>query len=385
MKGKCYEMSGLQVKCHIFILIVLVLSCSGVVVAASMDFGYSGVATYDGQPATMDLVITGTAVTGTLFKVGVCEPNIRLTSTNLVLTGTLTGVWEGTGTIAGTWTGGDSVCGNQLTIADGYPQTGTFTITKQGNTVKLLRTGTAPLPSGWTYDFGATGKVYSSGSPGNQAIQILNIWTLGAVDNHPTADTILQVDKETNITKILTYHWNDGKGTDNPGKIMITGPSGTYTYNARGEPGMGGVPNAYWIVEPNLVLSPGTYKIQVSDIATWSQNSETGGKGVTQVWGIEKSGSSTDILKDLTYSPSSPATDEDIEFTLVVNNPPDDPSYEWDMGEAFFEGQPVAWVGVPSFSYSYSQPGVYKVTVAVRDKKNYSTILDKKSWDVQVR
>jgi hypothetical protein len=90
----------------------------------------------------------------------------RLTETTLVLTGTLTGAWEGTGTILGNWTGGDKVCGNQLTVADGYPQNGTFTITMRGKTVQLLRTGAPPLPSGWTYDFGPTGRTYTPPATG---------------------------------------------------------------------------------------------------------------------------------------------------------------------------------------------------------------------------
>jgi len=147
---------------HLIILILIVVCCSDIVIA-DMTFSYSGTATYDLQPATMVLTISGTTVTGTLIKEGVCKPNIRLTDTNLRLTGALTGEWEGTGTIAGNWTGGDSICMDQLTINDppGWPQAGTFIITKEGDTVKLLRTGNLPLPSGWTYNFGATGKVYT--------------------------------------------------------------------------------------------------------------------------------------------------------------------------------------------------------------------------------
>jgi hypothetical protein len=147
---------------HLIFLILVVVCCSDIVIA-DMTFSYSGTATYDLQPATMVLTISGTTVTGTLIKEGVCKPNIRLTDTNLRLTGALTGEWEGTGTIAGNWTGGDSICMDQLTINDppGWPQAGTFIITKEGDTVKLLRTGNPPLPSGWTYNFGATGKVYT--------------------------------------------------------------------------------------------------------------------------------------------------------------------------------------------------------------------------------
>ena len=140
---------------------LIVFAFCGSVMAQQMTYQYSGYATYDNQPATMTLTFARTGVTGTLSKEGECGDGIRLTETRLALTGSLTGQWEGTGVITGTWTGGDSVCGNPLTAADGYPQNGTFKITMTGNTVQLLRTGAPPLPSGYTYDFGATGRVYS--------------------------------------------------------------------------------------------------------------------------------------------------------------------------------------------------------------------------------
>ena len=67
-----------------------------------------------------------------MHKEGVCEDDFRLTSTDLEFTGTLSGgLWEGTGSIQGIWTGGDYACDNLLTLADGYPNQGTFTIVKQ--------------------------------------------------------------------------------------------------------------------------------------------------------------------------------------------------------------------------------------------------------------
>jgi hypothetical protein len=73
-----------------------------------------------------------------------------------------------------------------------------------------------------------------------------------------------------------------------PGSISLRDSAGnTYgPWQAYGEPGMGGVPDAYWVVEPDVVLPPGTYEVVDSDPSTWSQNSDTGGRGVTWVYAM---------------------------------------------------------------------------------------------------
>jgi len=48
--------------------------------------------------------------------------------------------------------------------------------------------------------------------------------------------------------------------------------------------GQGDVPDAYWVVNPNLVISSGTYTVIDSDPDTWAQNSETNGIGMA--WGL---------------------------------------------------------------------------------------------------
>jgi hypothetical protein len=115
-----------------------------------MVFDYSGMATYDGQKATMKFTISNGVVTGSLYKEGVCAPNIRLNKVELDFTGTLMGTWENGGTITGNWNGNDYADSGQyscagwrkLTEKDGYPVTGTFTITMEtGQTdyVKFVR------------------------------------------------------------------------------------------------------------------------------------------------------------------------------------------------------------------------------------------------------
>ena len=127
-------------------------------------------------------------------------------------------------------------------------------------------------------------------------ILILDINSSSEMSNGPTQATVLDLSEKTYITKIATYHWNDGSGTSSPGMITIIdlnekeseGTEKTYEFSASGHDGKDGVPNVYWIIEPDLDLMPGRYEIQDSDSATWSYNEETDGVGVTKVWGITK-------------------------------------------------------------------------------------------------
>ena len=91
------------------------------------------------------------------------------------------------------------------------------------------------------------------------------------------------------ITLIRTYHWNDGKGTSAAGMIGLQDDARGMTigpWQAKGEPETGGVPNAYWVAEPNIELPPGEYVVVDSDPATWSWNEETQGRGIT--WAYAK-------------------------------------------------------------------------------------------------
>lgn len=54
---------------------------------------------------------------------------------------------------------------------------------------------------------------------------------------------------------------------------------------AFGKKGQGGVPNAYWICKPGIVLAPGRYTVGDSDPATWAQNGGSGGTGMTHIEG----------------------------------------------------------------------------------------------------
>jgi len=109
---------------------------------------------------------------------------------------------------------------------------------------------------------------------------------IDAVRNRPTRTTVFTVSEPTRVTRIATYHWNDGQGAP-PGRISLRNMSGeTFgPWQASGEPGQGGVPNAYWVVEPDVALAAGSYTIVDSNPSTWAQNAATGGAGMASVEG----------------------------------------------------------------------------------------------------
>ncbi|MCL4187235.1 MAG: hypothetical protein KJZ85_06470 [Rhodobacteraceae bacterium] len=103
-----------------------------------------------------------------------------------------------------------------------------------------------------------------------------------AVANGPTRWTEVVVERAFRLVRLTTYHWNGGRGQA-PGMIALAGLDGRIhgPWAAQGAPGQGGVPNAYWIVEPDIRLPAGRYIVIDSDPATWAQNAGTGGAGMT--------------------------------------------------------------------------------------------------------
>lgn len=116
----------------------------------------------------------------------------------------------------------------------------------------------------------------SEGDP----VEIFKIGSDLAVDNGGTSP-LVKLDKEVFANEIWTYHYNDGKGAPaGTIKIMaedgtIYGPWQTERFNT-----------TYWIARPNQNIPAGSYTIIDSDPATWSQNQETKGKGMTWMNGI---------------------------------------------------------------------------------------------------
>src|SRR3990167_4205879 len=116
---------------------------------------------------------------------------------------------------------------------------------------------------------------------------ISDTWNKASVNNNPTCKPSFTISEPYMITYIDTYHWNYGKGTSAGGTISLKKDDGIIygPWNVEPKPGMGDVPNAWWIVHPNEVLPAGIYTVQDSDVATWSQNQGSNGCGFSKVEG----------------------------------------------------------------------------------------------------
>ncbi|MFB3764719.1 MAG: hypothetical protein ACE14P_05660 [Methanotrichaceae archaeon] len=133
-----------------------------------------------------------------------------------------------------------------------------------------------------------SGQCYTLPSPDSGEVRIFAQSVCGGVDNDPPNPTVFTLDAPYVITKIGTYHWNNGAGAT-PGTIGLKGKDGTIygPWHATGEPGQGGVQDAYWIasIPDGLDLTAGTYEVIDSDPLTWAYNSESENCGVVSVIG----------------------------------------------------------------------------------------------------
>ncbi len=138
-----------------------------------------------------------------------------------------------------------------------------------------------------------------------------------AVNSFPYETLTVQLEQKTKITKITHYHWNYSQGAY-PGQIALIDPSGQMhgPWQAYGEPGQGGVPNAYWVVEPNIILEAGRYSIYDSDPSSWSWNAHSQSMGMSRIEG-EIPGSSQ--LKAAFFGQGTGGYKEDK--TVVVSKP----------------------------------------------------------------
>jgi hypothetical protein len=124
----------------------------------------------------------------------------------------------------------------------------------------------------------------ATAEPLEEPVRVADTTNIMAVNNGPTVPTTFSVNSPHLVTEIHDYHWNNAQGAA-PGTIGLQDQNGKMygPWQAVGTPGQGGVPNANWHVYPNIVIPAGTYTIIDSDPATWSQNRESGGKGMSYV------------------------------------------------------------------------------------------------------
>lgn len=105
--------------------------------------------------------------------------------------------------------------------------------------------------------------------------------SIAAVRNGPKQPSVFSLSEPMYLDSIVTYHWNDGLGAP-AGRIGLRDAQGAAfgPWQAQGSAGQGGVPSAYWTVEPRIVLPAGDYVIVDSEPATWSTNAEVGERGI---------------------------------------------------------------------------------------------------------
>ncbi len=157
------------------------------------------------------------------------------------------------------------------------------------------------------------GQCYGLPSPDEGEERIFAQSACAEVSNDPPNPTVFTIAEPRTITKMGTYHWNDASG-ESPGTIGLKDEQGkTYgPWQADGESGQGGVPNAYWIVHlsPELDLPAGTYTIIDSSPSTWSYSYESNDCGLASVIGPKvgsDKGKSAPCAGDgVDYSPRSP-------------------------------------------------------------------------------
>jgi len=162
------------------------------------------------------------------------------------------------------------------------------TVTQLPDETLSLGVATTPIPT-VTKLPDATLNLGAAKTPTPIEEELFKVWSLGTVYNGITAPTMFTINEPWLVTEIYTYHWNNGQGAT-PGTISLRSADGT-TYGpwqASGQPGQGGVVNAGWLVNPNIVVPPGTYTVLDSDPSTWVQNAETGGAGIARGTGIRQ-------------------------------------------------------------------------------------------------
>ena len=117
---------------------------------------------------------------------------------------------------------------------------------------------------------------------------VFSNYNSAGVANNPSGSTTFTLSSSRTIYLIQDYHWNSAKGRT-PGTIALTSAEGNQygPWNAKGDPGQGGVPDAYWTVYPNIEVPAGTYTIVDSDPTSWAQNTGSNGLGMSQVYAVK--------------------------------------------------------------------------------------------------
>ena len=110
------------------------------------------------------------------------------------------------------------------------------------------------------------------------------------VKNTPEHYSVFKRDEKDNrvlITRIRTFHWNNGNGAE-PGQICVREgitKKDIQCWQAVGRSAYG-VPNVYWEVLTDFVMEPGhSYGFRASDFDSWSHNEASSGFGMLELYG----------------------------------------------------------------------------------------------------
>ena len=127
-----------------------------------------------------------------------------------------------------------------------------------------------------------TGQCYALPSPDTNEEYLFAQSVCGGVDSGPLNPTFFTTEETRTMTKIGTYHYNNGKGAT-PGTIGLKDQNGM-TWGPWQAKGQGSVPT-YWVVDlaPTLELPAGTYTVRDSDSSTWSYGSESEDCGIVSI------------------------------------------------------------------------------------------------------
>ena len=136
------------------------------------------------------------------------------------------------------------------------------------------------------------------------------------------------------ITRIRTYHWNDGNGAE-PGEICAyydDTMEEVECWQAVGR-AVNGVKNVYWEVLTDFLLIPGkSYGFFVSDFDSWSYNEASDNCGMMELYGEDPAPESYEIPVDVSY---------EIPVEKTLENSMEE-TYEDSKEESIEESQPIA-------------------------------------------
>jgi hypothetical protein len=210
-------------------------------------FSYTGTADYDGQPATLTFDFSGSSVTGSLHKDGVCDGNgIRLQRVDISFNAALYSgtTWESTSVLMqGPWTGGDYDCDGKL--MDGYPTAGDIYVWQEGSWVWACRRIDADGNCLYGYYFPAINKVYDttcSNDAGPPTPLPVGCYNRGTAACNPltnggcASDTACDYGQDTAGGMALGCYGGDNSGATGSACNNTSGPWCTATHHCGGSP-----------------------------------------------------------------------------------------------------------------------------------------------------